>query len=335
MELEERHVQNLLKALPVKSDGWTDETNIQALFFRLTLDSATEFLFGSSVESQIANLPESISGKRGADRTDEAAFSANFDSAQVHMAKRFRLADKYWTHNPKEYKQNNKIVNDFVDHYVDIALRADANKEKTLEEGHKKEKYVFMAALAAQTRDPVEIRAQLLNILLAGRDTTASLLSWLFHLLLRDPRVFNKLRETVISEFGTYEDPKEISFSTLKGSRYLQYCLNETLRLWTVVPGNARRSLRPTTLPRGGGPDGQSPVYLTKDVDVNYSIHVMHRRKDLWGEDAGEFKPERFEGRRPGWEYLPFNGGPRICIGQQFALTGECSSGSSLPEHIG
>jgi len=47
----------------------------------------------------------------------------------------------------------------------------------------------------------------------------------------------------------------------------------------------------------------------------------MHRRKDLWGEDADVWRPERWLGRRPGWEYLPFNGGPRICIGQQFALT--------------
>ncbi len=47
----------------------------------------------------------------------------------------------------------------------------------------------------------------------------------------------------------------------------------------------------------------------------------MHRRKDLWGDDADVFRPERWENRRPGWEYLPFNGGPRICIGQQFALT--------------
>lgn len=47
----------------------------------------------------------------------------------------------------------------------------------------------------------------------------------------------------------------------------------------------------------------------------------MHRRRDLWGEDADAFRPERWAQRRPGWEYLPFNGGPRICIGQQLALT--------------
>ncbi|KAJ5602731.1 hypothetical protein N7537_005687 [Penicillium hordei] len=48
---------------------------------------------------------------------------------------------------------------------------------------------------------------------------------------------------------------------------------------------------------------------------------MQHRREDVWGKDSGDFKPERWEARRSGWEYLPFNGGPRICIGQQFALT--------------
>jgi cytochrome P450 len=226
----------------------------------------------------------------------------------------------YWVHNPKEYKENNQVVNDFVKHYVDLALRKGFEQKKA-EKAQGKEKYVFLEELALQTRDPEELRAQLLNILLAGRDTTASLLSWLFHELLRHPEVFAKLRQTVVETFGTYEDPQEITFATLKGCQYLQYCLNETLRLWPVVPGNARRTNKPTTLPRGGGPDGMSPVYLKAQTEVGYSVHVMQRRKDIWGQDADEFKPERFHGRRPGWEYLPFNGGPRICIGQQFALT--------------
>ena len=49
----------------------------------------------------------------------------------------------------------------------------------------------------------------------------------------------------------------------------------------------------------------------------------MHRRTDIYGEDAHMFRPERWENRqlRPGWGYLPFNGGPRVCLGQQYALT--------------
>jgi cytochrome P450 len=62
-------------------------------------------------------------------------------------------------------------------------------------------------------------------------------------------------------------------------------------------------------------------VYVKKGMQVDYSVYVMQRRKDLWGEDADEFRPDRWDGRKSGWEYLPFNGGPRICIGQQFALT--------------
>ena len=315
LDLEECHVQNLLRVMPVQSNGWTAETDIQTLFFRLTIDSATEFLFGESVDSQLAEA-KGITLNQDSQRVkDELAFSQNFDAAQMHMAKRFRLADLYWVHNPKEYKDNNKIVNDFISHYVDLALRktGGSGSEKRAEEGINKEKYVFLEALAQQTRDPIEIRAQLLNILLAGRDTTASLLSWLFHELLRNPAVFAKLRATILSTFGTYDDPHDITFATLKGCTYLQHTLNEVNRLWSIVPGNARRANKATTLPTGGGPDGTSPIYLKAQTDVQYSIHIMHRRKDIWGEDADEFRPERFVGRRPGWEYLPFNGGPRIC----------------------
>lgn len=309
LDMEERHVQSLINVMPVQNDGWTNFTDIQTLFFRLTIDAATEFLFGQSVDSQLAEASNAEPNKSDSQKQDERAFSKNFDQAQATMAKKFRLADMHWLHSPKEYKVNNKIVNDFVRHYVDIAL-AKGTSEKKAEEGHAgKEKYVFLEAIAQQTRDPDEIRAQLLNILLAGRDTTASLLSWCFHQLLRHPEVFDKLRTTVVETFGTYDNPQDISFATLKGCQYLQYVLNETLRLWTVVPGNSRRSNKPTTLPRGGGPDGNSPVFIPADTGVDYSIHIMHRRKDLWGEDADEFKPERFVGRRAGWEFLPFNGG--------------------------
>lgn len=76
-----------------------------------------------------------------------------------------------------------------------------------------------------------------------------------------------------------------------------------------------------TVLPVGGGPNGKSPVFVAKGTMVNYAVYVLHRRAEYWGPDAEEFKPERWESSRPGWEYLPFNGGPRICIGQQYALT--------------
>ncbi|KAH7357887.1 cytochrome P450 [Plectosphaerella cucumerina] len=78
-----------------------------------------------------------------------------------------------------------------------------------------------------------------------------------------------------------------------------------------------------TTLPTGGGPDGKAPVLVRPGAPVGYCVYVMHRRKDLYGEDAGEFRPERWEGdalKNIGWGYLPFNNGPRVCLGQEFAL---------------
>lgn len=75
-------------------------------------------------------------------------------------------------------------------------------------------------------------------------------------------------------------------------------------------------ALKDTVIPLGGGPDGKSPLFIPEGWTLAWSVWTMHRRKDFFGEDAEEFKPERWETLRPGWEYLPFNGGPRICIGR-------------------
>lgn len=99
------------------------------------------------------------------------------------------------------------------------------------------------------------------------------------------------------------------------------------LRLFPPVPLNFRTALKDTTIPRGGGPDGLSPIWIPKGHNVGYSVWVMHRRKEFWGEDADEFRPERWaEGRKlENWQYLPFNGGPRICLGRKLLLGVPCS----------
>lgn len=87
------------------------------------------------------------------------------------------------------------------------------------------------------------------------------------------------------------------------------------------MPLNAREATRLTTLPTGGGPDGKSPLLVRPGERVGYSVYAMHRRKDIYGDDADEFRPERWEGdalRDIGWGYLPFNRGPRICLGSKF-----------------
>lgn len=322
LQLEELHVQDMLKHLTTQG-GWTDQVDLVPLFFRLTLDSATEFLFGQSVNSQVAALPGSSTKAKQAGELDWTAFANCFDGATMALGKRARLSELYWLYNPKHFHDNCKEVHRFADYYVNLALTTDLSSlnERSLEKGQKKEKYIFLKELVQATRDPIELRSQLLNILLAGRDTTAGLLGWTFYLLVRHPDVFRQLRNVILEEFGRFDDPKSITFETLKGCSYLQHVMSEVLRLFANVPINSRRATRDTTIPRGGGPDGNSPLYVRKGQEVTYCVHAMHHRKDLWGADADEFKPERWVERRPGWDFLPFNGGPRICLGQQFALT--------------
>ncbi|KAI9699862.1 MAG: hypothetical protein M1820_007037 [Bogoriella megaspora] len=320
LDLEERHVQNMMQALPVGDDGWTQELDIQKLFFRITIDTATEFLFGESVNSQLAELPNAQIKRKG---QEESVFAAAFDRGQQWIMKRGRFLDFYWMINPKDFRDCQKDCHSFVDHYVQRALEHSTRRASagTLEKGEKRERYVFLEALAEHTRDPIELRSQLLNILLAGRDTTASLLSWFFHLLIRNPDKMARLRAEILENLGTYENPRNLTFAGLKNCQYLQWCLNETLRLFPVVPNNSRQALKDTTIPRGGGPDGSSPIYIRKGQLVVYSVYALHRRPDIWGPDSDQFRPERWQGRKSGWEYLPFNGGPRICLGQQLALT--------------
>jgi cytochrome P450 len=89
-----------------------------------------------------------------------------------------------------------------------------------------------------------------------------------------------------------------------------------------------RLALKDTTLPHGGGADGLQPVGVLKGSPVGYSTLAMQRREDIYPDPStgfapfDEFEPQRWFGWTPrSWTYIPFNGGPRICIGQQFALT--------------
>jgi len=96
--------------------------------------------------------------------------------------------------------------------------------------------------------------------------------------------------------------------------------VTEVLRLYPSVPVNSREAARLTAIPVGGGPDGESPVLVRPGEAVGYCVYAMHRRRDIYGDDAECFRPERWEGdalKDVGWAYLPFNGGPRLCLGRK------------------
>ncbi|KAF2812906.1 cytochrome P450 [Mytilinidion resinicola] len=311
----ECHFQHLLLCIP--KNGAT--VDLQELFFRYTMDTATEFLFGHSVHSQ-TRARESIAANAEA---PDAEFVTHYAYTQLEASHNVRLGPL----NKFHYNAKANLARDKVFAYVDglidalfekraATLTLPQKEEMVDNDTGTKEKYIFLDALANETSDRQVLRDQILNFLLAGRDTTASLLSNLFFELARRPDVWAKLREKVKALEGRLP-----TYTDLRNMKYLKWCIDESLRLRPVVPANTREAIRDTFLPRGGGADGNAPLFVKKGTQVLYSVYSMHRRRDFFGDNSEEFRPERWEGLQPRWEYLPFNGGPRICLGQQFALT--------------
>lgn len=93
------------------------------------------------------------------------------------------------------------------------------------------------------------------------------------------------------------------------------------LRLFPPVPLNGRFSKEDTYLPRGGGESGEDPILVPKDTLVAFSTFAVHRNRDLYGQDAGKFRPERWDDdvikqrRMVDWSFQPFFAGPRKCLG--------------------
>ena len=140
--------------------------DLQPLFFLLTLDVTTAAVLGQSTNSL-----QDQGGKVG------LAFANAFDTGQHYLAVRGRLGDLYWLFGGKKFRAACDFVHSFVDNIVADALNKKGGTESTGKE-EERDHYLFIDALVARTRDPKVIRDQLVNVLLAGRDTTACLLSW-------------------------------------------------------------------------------------------------------------------------------------------------------------
>ncbi|TVY84832.1 Cytochrome P450 52A5 [Lachnellula suecica] len=296
----EKHSQVLINV--IKNNGLGKEIDIFEMFQRYTLDAATEFLLGRSVDNLIV---------------PNVAFAQAFADVQNILALKGQLGPLQSLLPLKKLNEQVKVIRVFVDSFVDEVL---AYSPAELEAKSKKE-YTFLESLALFTRDRKVLRDQIVSVLLAGRDTTASALSWTFYELARHPEVVVKLRDEIISTLGLDRSP---TYTDLKNMKYLQNCLHETLRLYPSVPFNVRIAAKDTTLPTGGGISMTEPIGLLENDVCIYSALSLHRREDLYppGSNVLNYDPDRWLTWQPKpWDYVPFNGGPRICVGQQFALT--------------
>ena len=220
----------------------------------------------------------------------------------------------------RSYNTGLAMINNYLDFFINRVLSLSSSEKDTKEEG-----YTFLHALSRYTSSKKVMRDQLISVLLAGRDTTAGTLSFLFYELSRHPEIVAKLRMEILEKIGSNKQP---DFDDIRNCTYLQKTISETLRLYPAVPYNLRLALKDTSLPHGGGPDGMQPIGIQKDTPILYSVIHLQRNPQYHASvssalpDVETFCPDRWNHWTPKpWTYLPFNGGPRICIGQQFALT--------------
>ncbi|KAL6900149.1 n-alkane-inducible cytochrome P450 [Trichoderma evansii] len=242
--------------------------DLQELFFRYSIDSATAFLFGQSVGSQ----------KKTAKSESDVAHAFDYAQESIRMRKLLGPLGKFYR-DPKADRCN-KFCQSFGQQFVDEAIHAvESDKDELVSSsGSNNHKYIFSHELARRTTDRRRILDEVMN----------------------HPAVWSKLRKEIASLDGRVP-----TFEEVRSLKYLKCCKGEALRLHPVVPLNSRVAICNTVLPVGGGRDGTSPVFVAKGTQVACCAYAMHRRADIYGEDSHEFRPER----------------PRLCIGQQYALT--------------
>lgn len=277
--------------------------DIQPACFQFTLSTTTALLFGDPIDDL------------GTAMTND--FTENFDYASEKTALRIRLADLCFLYNPSRFQASCNVVRQFANRFVQKALKCQA------EQGEKEafERYPFIIDMYKEARDPKVVCDQLINVLLAGRDTTACTMSWALFMLVRHPEKLNKLRDEIFAVTG---GKTKFTRNHLIAMPYLKAVINEALRLYPQIPVNVRIAIKTTYLPRGGGPDGDDPILIKKGQGIGFSTYHMHRDKKVFGEDAAHFRPERWltgELDNVGSGFMPFHSGPRICLGKDFAFT--------------
>jgi cytochrome P450 len=154
------------------------------------------------------------------------------------------------------------------------------------------------------------LRDELVTILLAGHETTASTLSWTWSLLARHPEAARNMHAEATEVLGDraprYEDLPRLSYTTT--------VIQEAMRLYPPVWGLPRKAL---------GPDEIGGYRVPAGADVMICPYTLHRHEAFWTA-PDQFRPERFESGAAGhahrYAYIPFGAGPRVCVGSHLGM---------------
>ena len=311
------------------SDGCV--VDMQQLCSEYTLDSLLEGTFPGGA------LPLSSDELRH--------FAASFDRAHELCTHRFALPGWLWklrrriqAGEESELLRCVREVHSAVDKLVEWARR----REQPREEEDIISLFVRDAERRGEECGDAYLRDVLVNYLLAGRDTTATALTWLFYRLARHPHCLQRARAEGDSASSTFcPSPSIDGHSSSRSSHpYLLACLHETLRLHPPIPSDAKRAVRSVRLLGRG-------CALPPGTYCFYSPYLLQRNEQHWGSDAQLFRPERWllpksdaaqhteskeaaaggfgcpAGERlmavSAYDFPVFNAGPRTCLGKQLA----------------
>jgi cytochrome P450 len=201
------------------------------------------------------------------------------------------------------------------------ALRTlDAVVYQILEQRRKStEEHDDLLALLMQARDEEsgqgmsdqQLRDEIMTLLVAGHETAANALAWCWYLLAQNPESEQKLQQEVDTVLGG----RQVTVADLAQLPYTRMVFEEAMRLYPPVWIIMRKALQEDSL---GGNKIAANTYIL------WSTYAIHRHPDFW-EEPEKFEPERFSversAGRPRHVYIPFSHGPRLCIGNTFAMT--------------
>ncbi|KAG8387089.1 hypothetical protein BUALT_Bualt03G0217100 [Buddleja alternifolia] len=245
----------------------------------------------------------------------------------------------------RKFQNDLKVINVCLDGLTQNAkeTREEADVEKLQQRDYLNIKDAsllrFLVDMRGVDADDRQLRDDLMTMLIAGHETTAAVLTWAVFLLAQHPSKMKKAQKEIDSVLGQ----EKTTFEAIKNLKYLRLIVVESLRLYPQPPLLIRRSLKSDRLP--GGYNGDKDGYeIPAGADIFVSVYNLHRSPYFW-DNPNDFEPERFEAQKvsevEGWAgfdpsrspgalypnevisdfaFLPFGGGPRKCVGDQFAL---------------
>ncbi|KAH9822199.1 cytochrome P450 [Melampsora americana] len=305
----EEHVQRLVHWIEIQIQS-NRSIDIQDLFSRLTLTVATQHFFGHCLDMLNELLIDRPIKEGGIDVT---AFSKDFADAQNHCLDH-ALFPSFISELSNKLSPNSSIHRVLAS--IDVLIE-NAVKERPMPDvsDDQQEPDNLLDQMRASGCSDRLLRHELVNLLLASRDTTSSLLTSCIYELAGRDQLWNELQ----SESSHLAQTSIISLDQINQCKLLRAVINETLRLHPPVWSNVRRAIGDDVLPSG--------TFVPAGTDCRFLVREFQRDPELWGMDAGEFEPNRWlDGRqilqsKDPFSFQPFSAGPRICLGQQFAYT--------------